>query len=629
MASITNIFGGTVGEDYDGRYLGRFALVADLPDASGLQDGATALVNGDTTANNSWYKVSSGAWAKDATIGGSGSSTVGTLTAQGSLTGGGDLSTDQNISLVNDESSPGNSKVYGTDGAGAKGWQDLPSGDWDTLTNKPSTFAPEAHQSSHHYTTGSDPIRAFDVRAVPWASGLRPPTDTDDSGDDLTAGAIWGDFTSYPVELWVLVDERPLQAVWRRLMTEATVFDGTNNGVVEAPASSTGLFLKDDATWDTLSIDAFAGAGGTGAVPDPGVEASKFLRDDGAWATPANSATPQSTALDPGAPTWNPTLANDTVYKITVNEDTTVTLDSAATSDDVMMSALWFKRQGYTITIDNGTPDPDTTIVLSGASTGYDKIAVEHWLEDGSAVFHYWQYGTYLLSSSTLPTSGLVSVHELTSDGNDTVGSNNLVAQGAAAIIGTGDHGLKLASATSDAVLITSTSIVDPNSDFTVYVAFKWDQSTPGSDSTIFGISASASGVPYLYLYADHFGNLRVASRDDSSTSATSVPAISLASTPNGIQLWEVRRSSTNTLDLTCLNTGGPSASGTIAAGTLTVDNAALGARYPNGGYDRGWNGDTTNPIYAAVWYSRAITSSTERDQIVSWFTTDRGLTLA
>ena len=47
---------------------------------------------------------------------------------QYSLTGGGNLSADRTLSLVNDEESPGANKVYGTDGAGAKGWKDDPAG---------------------------------------------------------------------------------------------------------------------------------------------------------------------------------------------------------------------------------------------------------------------------------------------------------------------------------------------------------------------------------------------------------------------------------------------------------------------------------------------------------------------
>jgi hypothetical protein len=45
-----------------------------------------------------------------------------------SLTGGGDLSADRTLSLIGDAASPGNSKYYGTDGGGAKGFHDLPTG---------------------------------------------------------------------------------------------------------------------------------------------------------------------------------------------------------------------------------------------------------------------------------------------------------------------------------------------------------------------------------------------------------------------------------------------------------------------------------------------------------------------
>lgn len=44
-----------------------------------------------------------------------------------SLTGGGDLSANRTLQLVNDSSSPGNTKLYGTNGAGVRGWYDQPS----------------------------------------------------------------------------------------------------------------------------------------------------------------------------------------------------------------------------------------------------------------------------------------------------------------------------------------------------------------------------------------------------------------------------------------------------------------------------------------------------------------------
>src|SRR5262249_41499137 len=44
---------------------------------------------------------------------------------QYSLTGGGDLSADRTLNLVNDASSPGNSYAYATDSSGTRGWQSV------------------------------------------------------------------------------------------------------------------------------------------------------------------------------------------------------------------------------------------------------------------------------------------------------------------------------------------------------------------------------------------------------------------------------------------------------------------------------------------------------------------------
>lgn len=54
-----------------------------------------------------------------------------TITVSGgtSLTGGGDLTANRTLTLVNDAATPGNSRYYGTDGAGAKGFHTLPAQD--------------------------------------------------------------------------------------------------------------------------------------------------------------------------------------------------------------------------------------------------------------------------------------------------------------------------------------------------------------------------------------------------------------------------------------------------------------------------------------------------------------------
>jgi hypothetical protein len=50
------------------------------------------------------------------------------IATQHSITGGGDLTATRTLNLVNDLASPGNSMLYGTDGAGVKGWYAQPSG---------------------------------------------------------------------------------------------------------------------------------------------------------------------------------------------------------------------------------------------------------------------------------------------------------------------------------------------------------------------------------------------------------------------------------------------------------------------------------------------------------------------
>jgi hypothetical protein len=54
--------------------------------------------------------------------------TTRSVSTSGSLTGGGDLSADRTISLVNDNATPGNSYYYGTNASGTKGFYTLPSG---------------------------------------------------------------------------------------------------------------------------------------------------------------------------------------------------------------------------------------------------------------------------------------------------------------------------------------------------------------------------------------------------------------------------------------------------------------------------------------------------------------------
>lgn len=56
-----------------------------------------------------------------------------------SLTGGGNLTADRTLSLVNDAATPGNDKYYGTNGSGTRGYFDLPAGSAPSYPNNSGT----------------------------------------------------------------------------------------------------------------------------------------------------------------------------------------------------------------------------------------------------------------------------------------------------------------------------------------------------------------------------------------------------------------------------------------------------------------------------------------------------------
>jgi hypothetical protein len=81
-----------------------------------------------TTGNLAWSRIST----TPTTLSGygisDGVSNTRNINTTGSITGGGNLSADRTLQLVNDNASPGNSFYYGTNGSGTKGFFALPTG---------------------------------------------------------------------------------------------------------------------------------------------------------------------------------------------------------------------------------------------------------------------------------------------------------------------------------------------------------------------------------------------------------------------------------------------------------------------------------------------------------------------
>ena len=99
-----------------------------------------------------------------------------TYTFQHSLT-----ETTGTVNLVNDTASPGNSKLYGTNGSGTRGWHDIPAAgvtpvdgiwDWDTNAYKPYT---SKQGSLHHFYAGTTPpdnTTRLNLDGQLWATAL-------------------------------------------------------------------------------------------------------------------------------------------------------------------------------------------------------------------------------------------------------------------------------------------------------------------------------------------------------------------------------------------------------------------------------------------------------------------------
>ena len=88
---------------------------------TGLVYSTAGVISYDTTVYASQFWVST----NFATIGHTHANYVPTtrlISTAGSLTGGGNLSADRTLSLVNDNTTPGNNYLYGTNSSGVKGW---------------------------------------------------------------------------------------------------------------------------------------------------------------------------------------------------------------------------------------------------------------------------------------------------------------------------------------------------------------------------------------------------------------------------------------------------------------------------------------------------------------------------
>jgi hypothetical protein len=152
-------------------------------------------------------------------------------TTSSSLTGGGDLSANRSLALVNDNNTPGNNKVYGTDGSGVKGWQSIViTGDMLASVYDPNSDGVIAIAQGGTGATTASAARS--------ALGLVIGTDVaafshTHNASAITAGTL--DANRVPT----YVGATPSS-------------DGIKGAVPSAPSGDRDKFLKGDGTWQNV-----------------------------------------------------------------------------------------------------------------------------------------------------------------------------------------------------------------------------------------------------------------------------------------------------------------------------------------------------------------------------------------
>ncbi len=102
--------------------------VSDHGGLSGLTDDDHSQYHNDTRGDERYYTKTNLQTSGQASVHWGNLTNVVSISPQYSITGGGALTSSRTLNLVNDVETPGNSKYYGTNATGTKGWYDLPSG---------------------------------------------------------------------------------------------------------------------------------------------------------------------------------------------------------------------------------------------------------------------------------------------------------------------------------------------------------------------------------------------------------------------------------------------------------------------------------------------------------------------
>lgn len=215
------------------------------------------------------------------------------INTTGSLSGGGDLSADLTLQLLNDNAAPGNSYYYGTDGSGVKGFFAVPAGVTIPLTTKGDLFTFDSANARLAVGTNGQVLSSDStaLTGLKWVA-VAPLTTKGDVYTFSTVNArlavgsngqvLTADSTAATGLKWATGTTSPLTTkgdVWGFGSADARVPIGTNGWVLTADSGQTlglkwaalpaglasPLTTKGD-VWGFSSVDARLAVGSNGQM---------------------------------------------------------------------------------------------------------------------------------------------------------------------------------------------------------------------------------------------------------------------------------------------------------------------------------------------------------------------------